>query len=58
VHPDCRHTIDELTLYSFKTDKLTGEVLPVLEDKKNHVIDALRYALEEARQPKFVWSVA
>jgi phage terminase large subunit len=49
VHPDCVHTIDELSLYSYKTDKLTDEVLPVLEDKKNHVIDALRYALENAR---------
>lgn len=50
VHPDCRHTIDELTLYSYKVDKLTDEVLPVLEDKENHVIDALRYALEGARR--------
>lgn len=49
VHPRCRHTIDELTLYSYKTDPLTGEVLPVLEDKKNHVIDALRYAVEPLR---------
>lgn len=49
VHPRCRHAIDELTLYSFKTDPLTGEVLPILEDDKNHVIDALRYAVEDAR---------
>jgi len=50
VHPDCRHTIDELSLYSYKVDKMTGEVLPLLEDDKNHVIDALRYALEGARR--------
>lgn len=50
VHPDCRHTIDELSLYSFKVDKQTNEVLPVLEDKENHVIDAMRYALEGARR--------
>jgi phage terminase large subunit len=50
VHPRCKHLIDELTLYSFKTDPLTGEVLPVLEDKKNHIIDALRYALEGVRR--------
>jgi len=50
VHPRCRHTIDELTLYSYKVDKKTDEVLPVVEDKKNHVIDALRYALEGARR--------
>jgi phage terminase large subunit len=50
VHPRCKHTIDELTLYSWKTDRLTNEVLPVLEDKKNHVIDALRYAVESIRR--------
>ena len=49
VHPRCRHTIDELTLYSFKTDKLTDRVLPVLADKDNHVIDALRYSIEPLR---------
>lgn len=57
VHPDCKHTIDELTLYSYKVDKLTGEVLPVLEDKENHVIDALRYAVELVRVPKVSTSV-
>lgn len=50
VHPRCRHTIDELTLYSFKVDKMTNEVLPVLEDKKNHVVDSLRYAVEGLRR--------
>lgn len=52
VHPRCKHTIDELTLYSYKTDPLTNEVLPILEDKNNHVIDALRYACEGARRAK------
>lgn len=50
VHPRCKHVIDELMHYSYKTDKLTGEVLPILEDKHNHVIDALRYALENTRR--------
>ena len=50
VHPRCVHTIDELTLYSYKTDRDTNRVLPLLEDKKNHVIDALRYACEGARR--------
>ena len=52
VHPRCVHTIDELTLYSYKTDPLTGQVLPILADKDNHMIDALRYALEGARRAK------
>lgn len=50
VHPRCKHLIDELTLYSFKIDALTNQVLPVLEDKHNHVIDALRYACEGVRK--------
>jgi len=50
VHPRCVHTIDELSLYRYKTDPLTDQVLPILEDKDNHVIDALRYACEGARR--------
>ena len=50
VHPRCKHTIDELTLYSYETDPLTGQVLPKLKDKDNHVIDALRYACEGVRR--------
>ena len=52
VHPRCTHLIDELTLYSYKTDPLTGLVLPILADKDNHGIDALRYACEGARRAK------
>lgn len=50
VHPRCKHTIDELTLYSYKVDKKTDTVMPVLEDKQNHVIDAVRYACEGLRR--------
>jgi len=50
VHPRCQHVIDELTLYSYKKDPLTDKVLPILEDKNNHCIDALRYACEGARK--------
>jgi phage terminase large subunit len=50
VHPRCQHLIDELTLYSYKTDPLTGQVTAILEDKNNHAIDALRYATEGARR--------
>jgi phage terminase large subunit len=49
VHERCTHTIDDLTLYSFKTDPLTGLVIPQLQDKKNNMIDALRYAAEAVR---------
>jgi phage terminase large subunit len=50
VHPRCKHVANELTLYSYKTDPQTGEILPVLDDKNNHTIDAIRYALEELRR--------
>ncbi len=52
VHPRCIHTIDELTHYSYKVDKASGMVTPILADKKNHVIDSLRYAVESLRTPQ------
>jgi phage terminase large subunit len=54
VHPRCTHMVDELTMYSYKVDPLTGAVLPVLEDKDNHMIDALRYACEGVRRAQAV----
>lgn len=50
VHPRCRHVIDELKRYSYKVDPDTDEVLPILKDKDDHVIDALRYACEQKRR--------
>lgn len=50
VHPRCKHLIDELTLYCYKTDPLTSAIIPVLQDKDNHCIDSLRYACEGARR--------
>ena len=52
VHPRCVNTIKELNNYSYKIDPQTEQVIPVLEDKNNHVIDSLRYALEGARLHK------
>lgn len=52
VHPRCKHTISELTHYSYKKDPHTEKILPILEDKDNHVIDAVRYALEAVRRTK------
>jgi len=49
IHPRCKHTIDEFMTYSYKKDPRTGEVMPILLDKKNHCIDALRYAVERIR---------
>lgn len=46
IHPRCKHTADEFRLYSYKTDKTTNEVLPIILDKNNHCIDAIRYGLD------------
>ena len=46
IHTRCSKTAEEFLRYSYKTDKLTGDIQPVLEDKWNHCIDALRYAVE------------
>ena len=50
IHPRCRETIKEFELYSYKVDRLTGDILPDLVDKYNHVCDSLRYALFPAMQ--------
>ncbi|KKK91122.1 hypothetical protein LCGC14_2716160, partial [marine sediment metagenome] len=50
IHPRCKNTVDEFTFYSYKTDPRTDEIIPVLSDKKNHVIDALRYSIEIVRR--------
>lgn len=49
VHPRCVHAIYELTNYSYEVDPHTEQVLNKLKDADNHIIDALRYAVEQAR---------
>ena len=46
IHPRCPHAAEEARLWSFKTDRLSGDVLPQLLDKHNHCWDAIGYALE------------
>ncbi|HIE5373376.1 TPA: PBSX family phage terminase large subunit [Proteus mirabilis] len=46
IHPRCKETAKEARLYSYKTDRITGEVLPIIEDKNNHCWDAVRYGLD------------
>lgn len=45
VHPRCEQAANEMRLYSYKTND-AGDPLPVVLDKHNHYIDAMRYALE------------
>lgn len=46
IHPRCTNTLKEFKLYSYKVDRLSGDILPVIVDDWNHCIDAVRYALE------------
>lgn len=46
IHPRCKHTAEEARLYSYKTDRMTGEVLPIIIDANNHCWDAVRYSLD------------
>lgn len=54
IHPRCKATIEEFGLYSYKVDRLSGDILPQIVDEYNHCIDALRYALEPLMKRKEV----
>lgn len=59
IHTRCKKTLEEFRSYSYKKDRLTDEVLPIIVDKWNHGIDALRYSLDGyimARGGTGVWS--
>lgn len=56
IHPRCNGTAKEFELYSYKVDRLSGEVQPVIVDAYNHAIDAIRYALEPLmRRDAYSW---
>jgi phage terminase large subunit len=46
IHPTCEHTIEEFNTYTFDQDK-DGKWLNTPIDANNHIIDALRYSLEQ-----------
>ena len=46
IHPRCTEFLKEARLYSYKVDRLTGDVLTKIVDAHNHYIDASRYALQ------------
>jgi len=46
IHPRCTAFLREARLYSYKVDRLSGDVLTDIVDKHNHYMDASRYALE------------
>lgn len=46
IHPRCKRVQEEFLLYSYKVDRLSGDILPIVVDANNHWIDAARYGLE------------
>ena len=59
VHERCVHLAQEFRLYAYKVDKVSGDILPIIVDKWNHGIDAVRYGLDgyiQARGGLGVWS--
>lgn len=45
IHPSCEHTIEEFNTYVYQQDK-EGNWLNKPIDANNHIIDAIRYAME------------
>lgn len=43
IHPRCTNAIKEARMWSYKVDRLTGDVLPKLADGHEHIWDAVRY---------------
>ena len=50
IHPRCKYTFFEFCHYSYKVDPRTGKILPIIIDDHNHVIDSVRYSLEDVRR--------
>ena len=46
IHTSCKAMQEEARLYSYKVDKRTGDIQPVILDDNNHRWDAVRYALQ------------
>jgi phage terminase large subunit len=53
VHERCKRVANEMRLYSYKTDRITGEILPIVVDANNHFCDSVRYALDGYIKPGY-----
>lgn len=54
IHKRCKNIAHEFAAYSFKVDERSGDITNKVEDKNNHGIDALRYALERSMKRSLV----
>lgn len=52
IHPRCKHVVQEMKAYRYKVDENSGDVLPIIIDKNNHIIDSIRYALQPMIKPR------
>ena len=53
IHQRCENVIQEFKLYKWKTNSTNGDIMPIPEDKHNHWVDALRYALEDYERQSY-----
>ena len=51
IHPRCTHAHEEARLWSYRTDRLTGDVLADVKPGNDHCWDAVRYALGRSSNP-------
>ena len=54
IHPRCKNVVYEFRTYCYKVDALTGIISSVIEDKNNHCIDAIRYAIDNINRKSAV----
>lgn len=55
IHPKCVNTFNEFSNYTWEKDRLTGKFINKPIDKHNHLIDALRYSMEDINKDTFLW---
>lgn len=57
IHPRCVESLNEFQHYKYKVDKNDKDkILPIIVDAFNHIIDAIRYSLENLIRGGFDWT--
>jgi len=58
IHPSCINFITEIRNYSWKKNKATGEYINEPIDKYNHILDALRYAIQSLKKKAKILNIS
>jgi phage terminase large subunit len=53
IHPECKNALYEVPRWSWKVDKVTGDILPVPADGNDHIPDLIRYSMNKFIKKKF-----